>query len=88
MSYIKFAINIIWIFIFRRLFIVRGNWKRRNKQKKPKIPKKPKKEVYYVYVTANINLKELSVLHYDGGFRVDRSEMRWHFNSIKLFSAK
>lgn len=42
----------------------------------------------YIYATTNMNLKELSVLRYDGGYRVNRSEMRQHFNSIKLFSAK
>lgn len=41
--------------------------------------------MYYVYAATNINLKELSVLHYDGGLRVNRSEMIQHFNLSNCF---
>lgn len=78
----------MWIFIFREAFYCQRKLEK-EKQKNSKTPKKPKKVyVYYVYVTTNINLKELSLLHYDGSFRVNTREMRQHFNSIKLFSAK
>lgn len=66
----------------------KGETKKKKNPKPQRNQRRKSMYLCYIYATTNMNLKELSVLRYDGGYRVNRSEMRQHFNSIKLFSAK